>query len=81
MNSIPGERHRLSCAPARTLIKEFLISYFDLQSRAETCSVQLELHSYILICIYTDLSGSITTRTPEANQLGQCCANLDSSFA
>lgn len=78
MNSVFQGKDRLSCAPAITLIKDFLISYFHLQSKAETCSVQLELHSYILIYIYTDQSRSVTTRTPEANQLGQCCANLDS---
>lgn len=35
-----------------TLIKEFLESYF--YQWAETCSVQSELHSYILICTYTN---------------------------
>ena len=37
-----------------TLMNEFLESYFN--QWAETCPVQLKLHSYILICIYIDQS-------------------------
>lgn len=55
-----GKSPKLSCQAScteflpsePTLIREFLELYFD--QWAKTCSIQSELHSYILICMYID---------------------------